>query len=79
MNVSAKPISYTDKMRVKIDSNPDRREYSKRLGAIERVFGNISVNKGMNKFTLRGQEKVNAQWQMYCLVHNIEKLRNSLH
>jgi len=42
-------------------------------------IGNITVNKGMNKFTLRGQEKVNGQWQMYCLVHNIEKLRNSLH
>ena len=72
-------ISFTDKMRVKIDSSPGRRQYSKRLGAIEPVFGNITVNKGMNKFTLRGQEKVNAQWQMYCLVHNIEKLRNSLH
>jgi hypothetical protein len=48
------------------------------FGAIEPVFGNITVNKGMNKFTLRGQEKVNTQWQMYCLVHNIEKLRNSL-
>ena len=56
-----------------------RREYNKRLGAIEPVFGNITVNKGMNKFTLRGQDKVNTQWQMYCLVHNIEKLRNSLH
>ncbi|WP_084605469.1 transposase [Psychromonas aquimarina] len=33
----------------------------------------------VNKFTLRGQEKVNAQWQMYCLIHNIEKLRASLH
>jgi len=55
------------------------KQYSKRLGAIEPVFGNITVNKGMNKFTLRGQEKVNSQWQMYCLVHNIEKLRNSLH
>lgn len=33
----------------------------------------------MNKFTLRGQDNVNTQWQMYCLVHNIEKLRNSLH
>jgi len=72
-------ISYSDKMKVKIDSPMGRRQYSKRLGAIEPVFGNITVNKGMNKFTLRGQEKVNAQWQMYCLVHNIEKLRNSLH
>jgi len=43
------------------------------------VFGNITVNKGMNKFTLWVQDKVNAQWQMYCLVRNIEKLRNSLH
>ena len=79
INKSTKPISYTDKMRVKIDSSAGRRQYSKRLGAIEPVFGNITVNKGMNKFTLRGQDKVNTQWQMYCLVHNIEKLRNSLH
>ena len=72
-------ISHSDRMKVKIDSAAGRRQYSKRLGAIEPVFGNITVNKGMNKFTLRGQEKVNGQWQMYCLVHNIEKLRNSLH
>jgi transposase len=78
-NQESKSPSYTDKMRIKIDSGPGRRQYSKRLGAIEPVFGNITVNKGMNKFTLRGQEKVNAQWQMYCLVHNIEKLRNNLH
>jgi transposase len=71
-------LSYTDKMRVKIDSSIGRRQYSKRLGMIEPVFGNITINKGMNKLTLRGKDKVNAQWQMYCLVHNIEKLRNSL-
>jgi hypothetical protein len=72
------PLSYTDKMRVKIDSSIGRRQYSRRLGMIEPVFGNITVNKGMNKLTLRSKDKVNAQWQMYCLVHNIEKLRNSL-
>lgn len=71
--------SYTQRMKDKIDSPTGRREYSKRLGAIEPVFGNIIHNKGMNSFTLRGQGKVNAQWQMYCLVHNIEKLRMSIH
>jgi hypothetical protein len=71
-------MSYSDKMKVKIDSSAGRRQYSKRLGTIEPVFGNITVNKGINKFTLRGQEKVNSQWKMYCLVHNIEKLRDSL-
>ncbi|WP_368506802.1 transposase [Colwellia sp. 6_MG-2023] len=76
---SCKQLSYIDKMKVKIDSPIGRRQYSKRLGAIEPVFGNITVNKGMNRLTLRGKEKVNTQWQMYCLVHNIEKLRNNLH
>jgi len=53
INTKGKTISYTDKMRVKIDSSPGRREYSKRLGTIELAFGNITVNKGMNKFTPR--------------------------
>jgi hypothetical protein len=51
---SANVISYTDKMKIKIDSSAGQRQYSKRLGTIEPVFGNITVNKGMNKFTLRG-------------------------
>jgi transposase len=72
-------LSYSDKMKVKIDSPVGRRQYGKRLGCIEPVFGNITTNKGMNKLTLRGQTKVNAQWQMYCLVHNIEKLRSAIH
>ncbi len=73
------PASYSDKMKIKIDSPIGRREYAKRLGCIEPVFGNITVNKSMNKLTLRGQIKVNAQWQMYCLVHNIEKLQSRMH
>ncbi len=28
------------------------------------------------RFTLRGQLKVNIQWALYCLVHNIEKILN---
>ncbi|WP_236797386.1 transposase [Aliivibrio fischeri] len=63
----------------KIDSLKGRRQYSKRLGTIELVFGNITINKGMDRFTLRGKTKVNAQWQTYCLIHNIKKLRNHLH
>ena len=72
-------LSCSDKMKVKIDSPVGRRQHGERLGCIEPVFGNITTNKGMNKLTLRGQTKVNAQWQMYCLVHNIEKLRSAMH
>ena len=48
-------------MKVKIESPIGRRQYSKRLGAIEPVFGNITVNKGMNTLTLRGQDKMNEK------------------
>jgi hypothetical protein len=78
-DASRKELNYGDKMKIKIDSPVGRRQYGKRLGCIAPVFGNITTNKGMNKLTLRGQTKVNAQWQMYCLVHNIEKLRSSMH
>ena len=35
---------------------------------------NIRHHKRMSRFTLRGKAKVSTQWQLYCLVHNIEKI-----
>jgi len=40
------------------------------------VFANIRINKRLDRFTLRGKIKVNIQWLLYCLVHNIEKILN---
>jgi hypothetical protein len=28
----------------------------------------------MSRSTLRGTHKVNIQWRLYCLVHNLEKI-----
>ncbi|RJR44173.1 MAG: IS1182 family transposase [Desulfobacteraceae bacterium] len=69
-----RPGSLTDAMKNKIDTPEGRATYSKRLGIVEPVFGNIRVNKGLNRFTVRGLVKVNIQWMLYCLVHNIEKI-----
>ena len=66
--------SYTDKMKQCIDSPEGRVRYSMRFATVEPVFGNLRHNKQLNRFTLRGQKKVDAQWKLYCLVHNIEKL-----
>jgi transposase len=71
-----RPGSITDEMKQKIDTVEGRRIYSKRLGIVEPVFGNIRACKRMDKFTLRGKIKVNIQWMLYCLVHNIEKITN---
>ena len=72
---TAKGLSAIDKMKEKIDSDSGRHIYSKRLGAVEPVFGNINTTKRLNRFTLRGKRKVNAQWLMFCMVHNVEKIQ----
>jgi len=66
--------TFTEKMKHKIDSVIGRFFYGKRLGAIEPVFANICSTMGMNRFTLRGKKKVNNQWLMYGMVHNIKKI-----
>jgi len=67
-------VSYTDKMKARIDSPEGRIQYGQRFATVEPVFGNLRHNKQLNRFTLRGRTKVDAQWKLYCLVHNIEKL-----
>jgi hypothetical protein len=68
------PESYTDIMKRAIDSPQGRALYGRRFATVEPVFANLRHNKGLNRFTLRGRKKVDAQWKLYCLVHNIEKL-----
>ena len=69
-----RPESFTDKMKRRIDSEEGRRLYGGRFATVEPVFGNLRHNKRLARFTLRGRTKVDAQWKLYCLVHNIEKL-----
>jgi len=67
-------VSFTDKMKARIDSPEGRIQYGQRFATVEPVFGNLRHNKQLNRFTLRGRVKVDAQWKLFCLVHNIEKL-----
>jgi len=60
----------------KIETQKGRKIYPQRIGIVEPVFANIRVNKRMDKFNLRGKIKVNIQWLLYCMVHNIEKVAN---
>jgi transposase len=61
-------------MGAKIDSETGQKIYSRRIAIVEPVFANIRAQKGMNRFTLRSKIKVNIQWLLYCMVHNIEKI-----
>lgn len=67
-------LRYTERMKQAIDSARGKRIYGRRLATVEPVFANLRHNKRLDRFTLRTQSKVNTQWNLYCLVHNIEKL-----
>ena len=64
----------TARMRAKIDTPEARTIYGRRLAIVEPVFANLRSNKRLDRFTYRGHVKVGVQWQLYCLVHNLEKL-----
>ena len=62
-----------EKMKRKFDTVLGRFTYNQRIAIVEPVFANLQ-NKGMRRFTLRGKNKVDAQWKLFTLVHNIEKI-----
>ena len=68
------PYEAIELMKRAIDSPRGRQLYSQRIGTVEPVFANLRHHKRLSRFTLRGRDKVGTQWQLYCLVHNIEKL-----
>jgi IS5 family transposase len=68
------PLPFTERMKRAIDSARGRRLYARRIATVEPVFANLRHNERLDRFTLRSWLKVNAQWHLYCPVHNIEKL-----
>nr|WP_243760664.1 IS1182 family transposase [Aestuariicella hydrocarbonica] len=66
----------TDWMKRRVDSKQGKAIYGHRMSVVEPVFANIGSQKKLNRFSLRGKKKVQGQWQLYCLVHNIEKIAN---
>ena len=61
-------------MQRKLDTPDGRAQYARRFATVEPVFGNLTSNRRLTRFTLRGRAKVDGQWKLFCLVQNIEKL-----
>jgi len=66
--------SFTKKMIKKIETIKGRFIYSKRMGTVEPVFANIRHTIGLDRFSLRSKIKVNTQWLLYCIIHNLKKI-----
>jgi transposase len=63
-----------ERMKQKIDSAKGRHIYSQRLGTVEPVFGHITEAIGIKRFSLRGKRKVDGQWKLMMMLHNMLKI-----
>jgi transposase len=74
VQVDTQSPNLIDEMKAKIDTEQGKQIYARRLGIVEPVFANICVQKRMTRFTLRTKLKVDVQWRLFALVHNIGKI-----
>jgi len=63
-----------DRMRRKLQTKVGAAIYARRKTIVEPVFGQIKQARGFRQFLLRGLEKVQGEWAVICLTHNILKL-----
>ena len=61
-------------MRAKLRTEEGKKTYVQRMYTVEPVFGNMKWNGRKLTLSLRGLVKVNGEFQLMCLTHNIKKV-----
>lgn len=74
IEVNSRQPSLIEHMKAKIDSPLGRQIYARRLAIVEPVFANLRVQKRLDHFTVRSKAKVDIQWKLFALIHNIGKI-----
>ena len=72
-----KDLTAKQKMARRNRTKKGRAEYARRKVIIEPVFGQIKAGQGFRNFLLRGLEKMQGEWKLVCLTHNLLKLFRS--
>src|SRR5580692_2297 len=70
----ARNATRVDRMKRKLQTRAGRAIYATRKTIVEPVFGQIKQARGFRQFLLRGLAKVQGEWALVCLTHNILKL-----
>ena len=69
-----KGLTTKERMARKLRTIKGRCTYAKRKEIAEPAIGQIKEARGFRRFLLRGLEKVDAEWLIICLTHNLLKL-----
>jgi len=67
--------TFTAKMKRKMDTVAGRIFYGMRLAIGEPPFAHLRHAIGLDRFTLRTKRKVDIQWKLFCIVHNLKKIQ----
>jgi transposase len=62
------------RMAAKVRTPKGQALYARRKVIVEPVFGQIKGARGFRGFSLRGLGKVNGEWSLVCLTHNLLKI-----
>jgi transposase len=65
-------------MRARLATVAGRTIYARRKSTVEPVVGQVKEGRGLRRFLLRGLAKVNAEWTLWCLGHNLGKMLGAL-
>ena len=68
-----------DRMKRKLQTKVGKVIYAARKCIVEPVFGQIKQARGFRQFLLRGKEKIQGEWALVCLTHNILRLYAAQH
>lgn len=63
-----------DRMKRKLMTLAGRTIYARRKTIVEPVFGQIKQAQGFRQFLLRGLHKVQGEWALVCMTHNLLKV-----
>lgn len=63
-----------ERMAAKVATAAGQALYARRKVIVEPVFGQIKGARGFRRFSLRGLGKVNGEFRLVCLTHNLLKL-----
>ena len=69
-----KGATRVERMKRKLLTKAGAAIYAARKSIVEPVFGQIKEARGFRRFSLRGFEKVKAEWALVCATHNILKM-----
>ena len=74
-----KTATRMDRMRRKLKTKVGRAIYATRKTIVEPVFGQIKQAQGFRQFLLRGLKKVQGEWALVCMAHNVLKVHRMVY